>query len=940
MKQLGEVLGNVNVVAFGLLALACIHQWRKRSDASIRWATLAFSSLATIGIVGLVLRSAPTMHFASWFVKTLLVGLILFPFFLYRFATAFQRPTRLVSVTAHVTTALVVVASVALPYVPIPGTPPPSWWTAYRIAILVQWTILFSIVATRLWVASRHEASVVRRRMRTLALAAAGLNGVILLSGVGPSTPTAAMTAATQAGSLLSAVLFFAGLAPPAWLVRMWRRPEEIAFQGAMGALFRAETPAELSAVLLPRAVGMVGGRGAALVTRSGEILATHGPIDAELRQLEADGLHADEHRPDLHRVELHVGTLFIWTSHYAPFFGPGEFALTQSLGVFADIVLDRCALAEQQRTAEATLTHQATHDGLTGLPNRVLLDDRVSQALARSRRAGTRVAVMFLDVDRFKVINDSLGHAVGDQLLKTFAQRLQAILRPEDTIARFGGDEFVIVTESWAAEDAPAPLAERIAERLAEPARIEGADVVATVSIGVAVAGSSCDAGSLLRDADAAMYQAKEHGRDRWVLFDSKMRDAADRRLATESALRRALDRGELRVHYQPLIEIASGRLAGVEALVRWQQDDDNLILPDDFIAVAEETGLILPLGGFVVREACRQVATWRRSIPGLAHLTLSVNLSARELLNPTIADEIGAAAVEGGLDPRVLCLEITETVLLDDTKSCARSLEALQALGVRIGVDDFGTGYSSLTYLKRLAVDMLKIDRSFVAGLGAGASTGDRAIVAGVVDLANGFGLTTVAEGVETAEQVTELLALGCEMAQGYHFCRPMSADDVAQWMRSRVANAEAATGVDAQGDLADWTRILLVDDQSSMLDLLRWTFEEDSTFCVIGEASGGREAVALARHYQPDVVLLDLAMPGIGGLEALPMIRAVAPEARVVVLSGLDPVDVADRARAAGAVGYLCKGADPARFLHDLRNILATAGSAEPAPTLDLG
>jgi diguanylate cyclase (GGDEF)-like protein len=934
MNRLGDLLQDVNVVAFCVLALACAHRWHKRNDASIRWATLAFGSLALVGVIGFALRSSPTTQFAPWFVKIILVVLVLFPLFLYRFATAFQRPSRLVALTAHASTALVVIASLLLPELPRPGAPHPGWWSAYRVGILGQWTILFSIVAARLWVSARGEATVVRCRMRTLALAAAGLNAAVLLSGVGASVRTETMVVVTQGLMLVSALLFFAGLAPPGWLVQIWRRPEQLAFQGAMGALFRAEDQAELSAVLLPRAAGLVGARAAALVSPSNEVLATHGSVEAELQALE-DAEPSGPPPPGLHRVELRAATLLLWTSPYAPFFGPDEFAMTESLGVFSDIVIDRCTLADQQRRAEAALTYQATHDKLTGLPNRALLEERVTQALARSA-GDNRVAVLFLDVDRFKVINDSLGHAVGDQLLMVLARKLQSNMRPHDTIARFGGDEFVIVTDDWAAPDAPERLANRIAESLKAPLCLDGTSIVATVSIGVAVATGGDDAGSLLRDADAAMYQAKEQGRDRWVLFDAAMREAATLRLETENALRRALDDGELRVHYQPLVDLVSGRATGVEALVRWQ-DGDTLVLPKGFIPVAEETGLIIQLGATVLREACRQVAAWRREIPELAELTLSVNLSARQILNPGIVDQVREALDSCGLDPSVLCLEITESVLLDDTESCARSLQALNVLGVRVAVDDFGTGYSSLTYLKRLAVDTLKIDQSFVAGLTRGTSTSDRAIVAGIIDLAHAFGLTTVAEGVETAEQVAQLNALGCRLAQGYHFCRPLPPDDAASWMRAREARADRPTEVPVP-EVPDRTRVLVVDDQCAVRNLLRWTIEFAPELHLVGEAADGREAVALARHHQPDLVILDLAMPGVGGLEALPLIRAVAPRARVVVLSGLDPADVEDMARDEGAAGYLCKDGDPDRLLAELHRVLEVGAGLEPPEAHD--
>ncbi len=581
------------------------------------------------------------------------------------------------------------------------------------------------------------------------------------------------------------------------------------------------------------------------------------------------------------------------------------------------------------RKTTEAALAHQAMHDALTGLPNRSLLKDRLSFALARAQRSGATVAVLFLDVDRFKVINDSRGHSVGDELLRGIAVRLLGTVRPDDTVARFGGDEFVIVTEGAGPGDGPLALGSRVAQALAEPTDLDGTEVAITVSIGIATAGPVDDAESLLRDADAAMYRAKEAGRDRFVMFDDAMRAGATARMETESALRGAIERGELEVHYQPIVDLTSRLVVGVEALVRWEHPDRGTILPDEFIPVAEETGLIVPLGAFVVREACRRVAEWQTVRPELAPLSLAVNISARQLLTPELPIIIRDALDASGLDAALLCLEITESVLLDDAESAARALHVLKALGVRIGVDDFGTGYSSLTYLKRFPVNILKIDRSFVGGLGEGGpGRRDRAIVASIVDLAHAFGLTTVAEGVETPPQLAHLQAIGCDQAQGYYLSRPLSGTDAAVWIGDEFTKTAASRA--PRDRPSGVRRVLLVDDDRNLRMLFRLMLEDHGGFDIVGEAADGREAVALARHFQPDVVLLDLAMPGLGGLETLPLLLAVAPTAKVVVLSGLEPEDVAARAKELGAVGYIGKGHDPACLGDDVDRVLASTRS----------
>jgi diguanylate cyclase (GGDEF)-like protein/PAS domain S-box-containing protein len=433
-----------------------------------------------------------------------------------------------------------------------------------------------------------------------------------------------------------------------------------------------------------------------------------------------------------------------------------------------------------ERKAFEHRLAHQATHDPLTGLPNRTLLLDRLEMALARARRHHRRIAVLFLDLDHFKVVNDSLGHGLGDRLLVAIAGRLRATLRPDDTVARFGGDEFVVLCEDLAGRADAVAVAERLLAELAGPFTVDGAEVFVGASVGIAFPDHpDADPETLIRDADAAMYQAKDRGRGRWVVFDNAMRASAVDRLDIGNALRRALERRELRVHYQPVVDLGAGRVAGVEALVRWEHPERGLLLPGEFIAVAEETGLIVPIGAWVLDQACRQIQRWHADRPGRPPLRVAVNLSGRQLGHPGLVEDVSAALADTGIDPALVELEITESVLMDDVETSEETLRRLKALGVRIVVDDFGTGYSSLSYLRRFPVDQLKVDRSFVAGLGT--DPGDSAIVAAIVTLAHTLGLTAVAEGVETAAQLAELRRLGCARAQGYLFARPSTGHDI---------------------------------------------------------------------------------------------------------------------------------------------------------------
>ena len=452
--------------------------------------------------------------------------------------------------------------------------------------------------------------------------------------------------------------------------------------------------------------------------------------------------------------------------------------AFTPADGRWLRSMADLLASALDREATEARMRHQSLHDGLTGLPNRTLFYDRIEVAFARAQRAGRIVAVLLLDVDQFKTINDSLGHEAGDDLLVALSARLRQVVRSSDTVARLGGDEFVVLCEVDSEAEAFA-VAERIADAWGRPIPVgSGGEVFVSASIGITIASGPASAESMLREADAAMYRAKEGGRGRAELFDEQMRQHAFARLRTESDLRRAVEREQFLVYYQPIVDLDRERLLAVEALVRWERPGNGLVGPAEFISLTEETGLIAPLGRWVLEQATAQVSAWRRRHPAARDLAVSVNVSGRQLARPEFLDEVRAALERGRLGPDSLGLEITESVLMKDMSSPQSTLEALRALGVRVLLDDFGTGYSSLSRLKRVPVDAIKIDRSFVDGLGA--EEEDTAIVSAIVDIANSLGLEAIAEGVESGEQLAALRAVGCHAAQGYLFAPPMAAAD----------------------------------------------------------------------------------------------------------------------------------------------------------------
>jgi diguanylate cyclase (GGDEF)-like protein/PAS domain S-box-containing protein len=444
-------------------------------------------------------------------------------------------------------------------------------------------------------------------------------------------------------------------------------------------------------------------------------------------------------------------------------------------------MVAHLASIAIERKAFEDELAHQSMHDPLTGLPNRVLFLDRLELAIARCRRTRAQIAVLFVDLDRFKNVNDSLGHDAGDELLVGVARRLADALRPGDTVARFGGDEFTILCEDLphgSAKDRAVEIAQRLRASVAQPFAIRGAETFVGLSVGIALTERG-DEGpeELLRDADAAMYHAKAVGRGRVEVFDETMRARVLARHTTENELHRAIERGELRVFFQPIISLGGAECSGAEALVRWQHPERGLVTPAEFIPLAEDTGLIVPLGTWVLEQAAAQAAQWQ--LAGDRDFVVSVNLSVRQLTQPDFAEQIADVIARTGMRSSNLCLEITETAFMEDAETVMRVVEQVRELGVRFAIDDFGTGYSSLGYLKRFAVDTVKIDRAFVDGVAENA--GDLAIVTAVIGLAHALNLCVVAEGVETEPQLKSLIDLECDEAQGYYFAPPQPANDL---------------------------------------------------------------------------------------------------------------------------------------------------------------
>jgi diguanylate cyclase (GGDEF)-like protein/PAS domain S-box-containing protein len=453
-----------------------------------------------------------------------------------------------------------------------------------------------------------------------------------------------------------------------------------------------------------------------------------------------------------------------------------------------------------ERKQYEQQLAHQAFHDPLTDLPNRTLFMDRVGHGLSRLDRRGKALAVLFIDLDRFKLINDTMGHEKGDWLLQEIGRRLLAGLRPGDTAARFGGDEFTLLLEDLnGVEDAKA-ITDRLIDSLQAPMEFEGRDLEITSSVGVAMSFSAHDrASDLLRNADIAMYRAKNKGKARYEIFDTKMSAAALERLQLEIELRQAVKWGQLRLMYQPLIDLDTEKVIGTEALVRWDHPDRGTISPADFIPIAEESGMILAIGKWVLREACRQARDWQLRFPSPHPLKMSVNLSARQFQGPDLVAQVAAILEETGLAAECLELEITESAVMEDAEATVQTLEQLKKLGVKLAIDDFGTGYSSLAYIERFPLDVLKIDRSFVAQIGKNGKTGlanDRSVVMQAVQtLGHGLGISITAEGIETTEQLAELRDMGCAIGQGFFWAKPLSSSDLGVLLQEKNELVQAS-------------------------------------------------------------------------------------------------------------------------------------------------
>jgi diguanylate cyclase (GGDEF)-like protein/PAS domain S-box-containing protein len=584
--------------------------------------------------------------------------------------------------------------------------------------------------------------------------------------------------------------------------------------------------------------------------------------------------------------------------------------------GISADIT--------QRKEAEQKLVHLAHYDALTGLPNRVLFYDRLKQGLAQARRNGWGMAVIFLDLDRFKNVNDTLGHAVGDELLNEAAVRLLGCVRAGDTVGRLGGDEFAIVLSNISGQRDASVVAQKIMVTLADPFVFEGGEVFVTASIGITLyPNDSTDQDALIRNADTAMYRAKDLGRNSCQFYAPEMNARALEKLSMESSLRRALERREFLLYYQPKVSLATGEVTGVEALMRWRHPELGLVPPAEFMPMLEETGLIMPAGEWVIRAACEQVQAWRKA--RVRPVPIAVNLSARQFQAKDLAETVCQIMAECGVEGRLLEMEITESSLVGNTEEAVHTLDALGALGIRIAIDDFGTGYSNLNYLKRFPLDALKIDSSFVRDVIT--DLDDAAITRAIITMAHYLDLSVIAEGVETEQQLAFLHANGCDEMQGYYFSRPLPADDCAAVLASgrRLQHAAVDGEIEAPA-------VLLVDDDEDVLLLLKRELTADDY--PVFTTTDPREGLKLLDLHNIRVVVSDYSMPGMSGIDFLERVKALHPDTVRIMLTSHADFDTVTRAvNKTGIYRFVSKDWGSAHLRADIRQALASSLQAGP-------
>jgi diguanylate cyclase (GGDEF)-like protein/PAS domain S-box-containing protein len=540
-----------------------------------------------------------------------------------------------------------------------------------------------------------------------------------------------------------------------------------------------------------------------------------------------------------------------------------------------------------ERKLAEERLLHLAHYDVLTSLPNRVLFYDRLRQALAQAKRNEWVVGVMLIDVDRFKNVNDTLGHAVGDQLLQQVSERLTKSVRSGDTVGRLGGDEFAVVLSNLASAQDGSLVAQKIMASFKEPFRLAaGGDIYVTASIGITLyPNDSTEQDALIKNADAAMYRAKESGRNAYRFYTPEMNARAQELLSMENSMRRALAREEFLLHYQPKVSVVSGEIVGLEALLRWRHPERGLVSPGEFMPVLEETGLIVPVGEWVIGAVCEQIALWQKA--GIEVKPVAVNLSARQFADRELGTTIKRIIEENGIDAQLVDFEITESSVMTNTEDSTRVLEFLGQLGVGLSIDDFGTGYSSLGYLKRFPLDALKIDRSFVRDITT--STDDATITRAVISMAHSLGLKVIAEGVETEEQLTFLAEHGCDEFQGYLFSRPLPADDCGKLLREKRGLVRVAQTAGSSAPI-----VLLVDDDGNALTLLKHALAKDSYRILT--ACNAHEGLELLGKYSVDLVISDQNMPGIPGVEFLRRVGTLFPNTTRMMTSALSAASIA--------------------------------------------